>query len=217
MRWLRPTALTALVALAACSQPAASTDTNTDTATAASQATAPLTDSAWQLDVETSHLAFVSIKSGDIAEAHRFTGLSGSVSPDGQAEFIVFLDTVDTGIDIRNERMREHLFQTGTWPEARISTQLDPADFANLAPGDRITLPLTFSIEIHGDTQDVDASVIVTAIDGGEVLVETAAPVLIQAADFGLTEGLATLQELAGLPSITPVVPVTASLTFQRN
>lgn len=217
MRWLRPTALTALVALAACSQPAASSETDAATDTSASQASMPLTGSAWQLDVETSYLSFVSIKSGDIAEVHRFTGLSGSVSPEGQAELIVFLDTVETGIDIRNERMREHLFQTGTWPEARITTQLNPAPFASMEAGDRLTLPLTFNIDLHGQSLDVDADVIITAIDGGEVLVETAAPVLIHAADFQLTEGLATLQDLASLPSITPVVPVTVSLAFQRS
>ena len=54
-------------------------------------------------------------------------------------------------------------------------------------------------------------------IEFGHVLVESAAPVLLHIGDFGLTDGLATLQELAGLPSITPVSPVSFSLLFTRG
>ncbi|MBO6764411.1 MAG: hypothetical protein JJ918_05650 [Maricaulis sp.] len=56
-----------------------------------------------------------------------------------------------------------------------------------------------------------------TDLNGERVLVETTQPVLLHVDDFGLTDGLATLQDLAGLPSITPVVPVTASLVFERE
>ncbi len=45
-------------------------------------------------------------------------------------------------------------------------------------------------------------------IANGEVLVENSVPILVHAGEFGLTEGLETLQGLAKLPSITPIVPV---------
>jgi len=40
--------------------------------------------------------------------------------------------------------------------------------------------------------------------------------IVIDAEDFGFEAGLAKLQELAKLDSISPVVSVTVSLTFER-
>ncbi|OLF77755.1 hypothetical protein AWH62_03525 [Maricaulis sp. W15] len=195
---MRLPALLSLVALlAACSQPVTGAD--------------------WRLDSEASHLGFVSIKSGDVAEAHHFTGLRGSVDGQGRAELVIDLDTVATGIDIRNERMREHFFETGEFPQARITTTLDLAALADLDIGERRPLTLEAVIDLHGASANIQADVMVTDIDGHNVLVESHGPVLLHTADFGLTDGLATLQDLAGLPSITPVTPVTFSLVFTRG
>lgn len=46
--------------------------------------------------------------------------------------------------------------------------------------------------------------------------VDNKAPLLIDAEEFGFEAGLAKLQELAGLESITPVVSATVALTFER-
>jgi polyisoprenoid-binding protein YceI len=192
-----PAILACLSLVAACSAPVASGD--------------------WQLDTERSTLSFVSIKSGEIAEAHSFSGLSGSVTTDGRAELVIDLDTVETGIDIRNERMREHLFQTDRFATARVTTTLDLAALADLGVGERRSLTLPAVLDLHGMRLDLEADVTVTDIDGRQVLVESRAPVMVHVEDFGLAGGLATLQELAGLPSITPVSPVSFSLLFTRG
>lgn len=192
-----PAILACLSLVAACSAPVASGD--------------------WQLDTERSTLSFVSIKSGEIAEAHSFSGLSGSVTTDGRAELVIDLATVDTGIDIRNERMREHLFQTDRFATARVTTTLDLAALADLGVGERRSLTLPAVLDLHGMRLDLEADVTVTDIDGRQVLVESRAPVMVHVEDFGLAGGLATLQELAGLPSITPVSPVSFSLLFTRG
>lgn len=192
-----PAILACLSLVAACSAPVASGD--------------------WQLDTERSTLSFVSIKSGEIAEAHSFSGLSGSVATDGRAELVIDLDTVETGIDIRNERMREHLFQTDRFATARVTTTLDLAALADLGVGERRSLTLPAVLDLHGMRLDLEADVTVTDIDGRQVLVESRAPVMVHVEDFGLAGGLATLQELAGLPSITPVSPVSFSLLFTRG
>jgi polyisoprenoid-binding protein YceI len=192
-----PALLACLSLVAACSAPVASGD--------------------WQLDTERSTLSFVSIKSGEIAEAHSFSGLSGLVATDGRAELVIDLDTVETGIDIRNERMREHLFQTDRFATARVTTTLDLAALADLGVGERRSLTLPAVLDLHGMRLDLEADVTVTDIDGRQVLVESRAPVMVHVEDFGLAGGLATLQELAGLPSITPVSPVSFSLLFTRG
>ncbi|WP_203293568.1 YceI family protein [Maricaulis parjimensis] len=171
----------------------------------------------WTLDAEASQLNFVSIKSGDIAEVHHFSGLSGSVSEDGQAELVIDLASVETGIVIRNERMREHLFETETYPTARLTAQIDLAALAAMAPGDQAALELDALLDLHGMQVPVYADVLVTDLDGSRVIVTTQGPVVLHAADFNLQTGLDTLQGLAGLPSITPAVPVSATLVFQRG
>jgi polyisoprenoid-binding protein YceI len=198
IRRLSALALLPVLAVAtACSQPAAQGD--------------------WTLDAEASQLNFVSIKSGDIAEVHHFSGLSGSVSEDGTAELVIDLATVETGILIRNERMREHLFQTDTYPQATLTAEIDLAALYDLAPGDQTELTLDGVLDLHGVQLPISADVLVSDLNGSRVIVSTQGPVMIHAEDFNLQAGLDTLQDLAGLPSITPAVPVTATLVFQRD
>ena len=197
-RLLPALALLPVLALAtACSQPAAQGD--------------------WTLDAAASQLNFVSIKSGDIAEVHHFSGLSGSVSEDGTAELVIDLASVETGIVIRNERMVEHLFETATYPTARLTAQIDLAALYDMAPGDQTELELDGVLDLHGVQVPVYAEVLVSDLNGSRVIVTTQGPVMIHAEDFNLQGGLDILQDLAGLPSITPAVPVTATLVFERN
>jgi polyisoprenoid-binding protein YceI len=177
----------------------------------------PVTPGTWHLDADRSALSFVSIKSGDIAETHSFSGLSGSVMADGQAELVIDLATIETGIGIRNERMREHLFEIERFADARVTATLDLAALADLGAGERRALTLDAALDLHGVAMEIEAEVIVSEIDGRSILVESRSPVIIDAADHDLIDGLATLQDLAGLPSITPVVPVTFSLVFARS
>lgn len=204
MRWirtaLRPGLVAGLVALSACAQP----DTPAQTGPAR-----------WQLDADASALHVVSVKAGEIGEVHRFTALSGAVTRDGTAELVIGLSGLETGIDIRDERMREQFFEVGDYPEATLAARIDLAALTGLVPGERTTIPLEGTLDLHGVVQPVTTDVTVTNLDGERVLVETVRPILLHIEDFGLGGGLATLRELAGLPSIAPVVPVTASLVFE--
>jgi hypothetical protein len=56
----------------------------------------------------------------------------------------------------------------------------------------------------------------VTRIAEDRVLATSVEPVIVDAGTLELTEKLAQLQEIAGLPSITPAVPVTFTIAFQR-
>ena len=89
--------LSTLLAAAACS-PAGETSLEGD----------------WTLDADQASLQFVTVKATDILEVHHFGELAGSVSADGAAEVTITLDTVSTNIDIRDERMREHLEASAT-------------------------------------------------------------------------------------------------------
>lgn len=199
--FFRPVVIAVLVALAACSQPAPRA----------------LNEGSWALDAEASSLSFVSVKAGDVGEAHGFSSLAGSVSPAGKATLTIDLASVDTGIDIRNERMREFLFDVATYPQATVTAQVDPAAFAALKVGESLDQKLDASLELRGIQTAVEAEVTVLRAGPDRVVVSTARPIIIDAGVIELTDGLAKLQELAGLPSISTAVPVTFALSFARQ
>ena len=168
----------------------------------------------WLLDSDRSSLSFVSIKAGDLPEAHRFGALSGLVDSAGHARVDVSLASVDTGIEIRDERMREHVFQLDSFPIASLSANLDVSEITALAVGDQLDRDMTVELGFSGLTVPVQARVTVLRLETAEVVVTAREPVLLNADAIGIADGLATLQSLAGLPSISKAVPVDFVLTF---
>jgi polyisoprenoid-binding protein YceI len=213
MSMLRPAVLAAVLALglAACAEPATVAPKD-----GAAQIT-PVTEGDWTLDAAGSRLSYVSIKAGEVAEANRFDTLSGSVAADGTATLDINLASVNTGVDIRNERMRDIFFQVADNPKATVTAKLDPASFAGLAVGQSLTRPLKATVAIKGATSDVETEVLVTRVSDDRVTVVPTAPVIISTDMFGLTDELGELRALAQLPSITPAVPVTFTLAFTRS
>jgi hypothetical protein len=151
-----------------------------------------------------------------VAETNRFDRLSGNVAADGTATLDIDLASVNTGVEIRDERMREIFFAVAENPKASVTAKLDPAAFARLAVGQSLTRPLKASVAIKGATSDVDTEVLVTRTADNRLTVVPTAPVIISTDMFGLTDELGELRAIAQLPSITPAVPVSFILTFTR-
>ena len=171
----------------------------------------------WALDNTNSRISFMTIKEGEIAELHTFQKFSGSVDKAGLAKVAIELNSVETNIDIRNERMREFLFETIINPEVDLTSKLDMKNLKRLKLGERKLLEeQAFKIGLHGIETEIYSDVFVTRVSARKVLVETASPILIHAEDFNFGAGILKLRELAGLDSITPIVPVTASLLFTK-
>jgi polyisoprenoid-binding protein YceI len=206
-----PLAAALALGLAACAQQPAG-----DGPEGAAAETAPVTQGTWRLDPAASRLSYVSIKAGEVAEANRFDTLAGSVGPDGNASLEIDLASVNTGVDIRNERMRDIFFEVAGNPKATVTAKLDPAAFAGLAVGQSLTRPLKATVTIKGASQEVETEVLVTRVADGRVTVVPSAPIIITTDMFGLTDELGELRALAQLPSITPAVPVTFALSFTR-
>lgn len=170
----------------------------------------------WTLDPGASALRVQSVKNGATVEVSEFATFSGSIAPDGSAEVRIALDSVDTGIDLRNVRMRFLFFETFLFPESIVSLRIDPAQLDGLAERRRLTISLPFTLSLHGVTRDLIAPVSVTLIADDLVAVASDGPILIPAADFGLTEGIAKLQEAANV-TIVPSGSVTFDFLFARN
>ncbi|MCK0129519.1 YceI family protein [Erythrobacter sp. F6033] len=175
-----------------------------------------LTEGTWTLDGSASELSYVSIKADEIAEINTFETVSGNVTAEGTATIEIDLASVSTGVDIRNERMRDVLFVVADNPSATVTAQIDPAPFKTLGLGESTKTTLDGTLALKGVEAPFQAEVTVTRAGPDRVLAVSDAPVIVDASRYELVDGLAQLQELAGLPSITPVVPVTFSLVFER-
>lgn len=165
------------------------------------------------LDNSRSTIQFMSVKNTSIAELHHFRVLSGQLTDDGDVSVRIDLDSVETLIPIRNQRLREILFETVRFPHATLTARA-PASVLALSEGQSINETLSIEVNLHGNVESVDATVLVTRLDNGGLQVVLASPILVQAADFALDGALGVLQEVAGLVSISTTVPVTGTLIF---
>lgn len=170
----------------------------------------------WSLVPEDSSLGFVSVKNARIAEGHTFEALSGRVSDDG-AELVIDLASVDTLIPIRNERMRELLFEVASFPTATFRTAIDLEAMEDLPVGESRRMDVSGELALHGEVQPLTVTLLVSRTAPDRVGVATIRPIVISADAFALGGGVARLREVAGLDSITPMVPVSFSLSFAAD
>lgn len=169
----------------------------------------------WVLDSGASSFFYVTTKAAAVTEINSFTGLDGGISDDGKATLAIDLATVDTAIEIRDQRMRELVFQVAEFPSATVSLDVDAEALQNMSAGVSTTGSYTASVSLHGVTQELAADLQVTKLEDGGVLVHTARPLLVAAPAFGLQAGVDELQKVAALPSITPGVVVDFTLVYR--
>ena len=168
----------------------------------------------WYLDGESSRLSFVSTKNANVSEVQRFLVLHGKVDPEGLAQVEVELESINSGIPLRDERMRKELFQIDRFPDAMITTKIDLRPINDLAPGAQLELRLPLMVDLHGKQHEYQAELLATRLDDRRFQVVTLEPLVVNAEDFDLAPGLETLRKMAGLSAISLSVPVGAVLIF---
>jgi len=168
----------------------------------------------WTLDPSRSHLTYVTIKAKDVGEVNVFEEMSGSIGDDGQVEISMALDSVETLVPIRNERMRELLFQTADYKDAVLTAKVDPSIIDNMAPGQIEEIAAEGVLSLHGQQQPMVVQVQAARLDDGTVMVASVKPLIVDAGKFGLSDGVEKLREIAGLDSISHAVPVSFVLVF---
>jgi polyisoprenoid-binding protein YceI len=171
----------------------------------------------WTLDGEKSSLYYVTSKAAAVSEVNSFAGLSGSITANGVATLTIALETVDTAIDIRNERMRDIVFKVTEYPQATITLQVDTAALDAMTPGVSSKGAYVASVNLHGVTQEINAELEVLKSDADTLQIWLAKPLIVGSATFGLLEGVEQLKEIAGLPSINPNVVVDFTLVYNRD
>ncbi|GAB3014321.1 YceI family protein [Bowmanella dokdonensis] len=168
----------------------------------------------WQLDQQASSLHFLSTKNNLVTEIHHFKQFDGSLSDSGALKVSIDIMSLETGIPIRNERMQEHLFKL--FPKANLSAQL-PDKVLELDVGETTRLEVKAKLDMATKTQTLPIDVQITRLANEQLVATTTKPILINAIQFGLTDGIKKLQEIAGLSSIDQTIPVTFSVVFSDN
>lgn len=165
----------------------------------------------WQL-AHPSEVSFVSFKNTHLAENHRFKSLQGTVSQAGDAVLRIDLSSIDSGIPIRDERMRDLLFEVSDFSHADIRAQIPASVLSAEQPQ---SYELQGQLSLHGSQEQFRTTVMVTPAADGTTTVNSLEPVLVHADSFALSRGLRELRDIAKLDNIAEVVPVSFSLTFQ--
>ncbi|SEW15278.1 Polyisoprenoid-binding protein YceI [Cognatiyoonia koreensis] len=169
----------------------------------------------WTLDAENSKISFGSIKNHDVGESHSFGDLSGSVSADGMAMIEIALASVQTNVDVRNERLIEHVFTDG--PKASLTASIDMAAMAAIPVGGMTRMLVEGDLTLIGEPVPVDVTMFAVRLAEDKVMVVSDDLIFVSAAEAGINQGVDKLQELAGLDHIARAVPASLRLVFEAN
>ncbi|MCB9966402.1 MAG: OmpA family protein [Geminicoccaceae bacterium] len=170
----------------------------------------------WTMAPELSKLDVQSVKNETKVESSTFAAFEGAIAPDGQATVTIQLNSIDTGVDLRNVRMRFLFFETFKYPEAVVTVQLDRAMLGDLESRRRLNLTLPFELDLHGITKELETEVVLTLLTDELVSVASSRPISIGTELFDLTDGLKKLEEAASV-SVIPSGSVTFDFVFRRN
>jgi len=169
---------------------------------------------AWTLNNDSSRISFGSVKKDVVGESHSFQSINGSVSKKGEISIEIDLASIETNIDIRNERMLEHVFKGIA--TATLTAELDMEEVDGLAVGDSIITEIEGVLSFLGVEVEVEAEMFVVRIAENRVLATTNDMVYVSTEDLGIDAGVDKLMELAKLPGITRTTPITARLVFDN-
>lgn len=171
----------------------------------------------WSLINDESTVNYISIKSSKVSELNHFNMLNGTLNDNGSLSIDIDLASVETNIPIRNERVKTILFETTSFTKANILANLDLKKLNALNIGDTYTNPIKFKLSLHGVSKEITADIRVVKLTKDKLLAFSLTPIIIDAEQYNLAEGINKLRDIAKLPSISTTVPVSFSLIFDKK
>jgi len=169
---------------------------------------------AWSLDSENSTVSFISIKKGNIGESHIFSDVTGTIK-ESVANVTIKPDSIDSRVPIRNERMREFLFETDTYPTIDIRADVTEI-LSKLSPGMSKLVSLPIQVSMHGASKEHLLEARVSMLSDSTMIVSTSTPLLVRAADYNMVDGIVKLASLVNNLPIAESIPVSFSLSFSQ-
>lgn len=166
----------------------------------------------WQLLPGSASFTIGTTKNETITEIHRFRELEGFVQSDGTAVVTVNLLSVDTGIEIRDQRMQAMLFSITA--NAVYKTKLDIEMFQKMGIGQSKEFRMDGMLELGGRQAPVPLTTRITRQESGNYQVTTISANEIDVGMFGFSDGIEQLRAIANLQLISPIVTFEFNLEF---
>lgn len=174
----------------------------------------------WQLDAEQSSLQFISSKlvqgsHATIFEINQFDRFSGGIDQQ-QTWLTVETASVNTKVPIRDERIREHVFKSDRYPQAKVQAAINAAAVEKIKPGGMHTQDVKGTLTLLNQTHPVSARVNMIRLDADTLVLQTQTPALLNTRQYQMQEGFLKLKELVNLFHIPMTILVDFRLVFQR-
>ncbi|MXX98400.1 MAG: YceI family protein, partial [Gammaproteobacteria bacterium] len=122
------------------------------------------------------------------------------------------LNSLDTNVPIRDERIAEHVFLSKQYPQAIVSATIDGLEQLNYA-----RKQIEATLAMRGQSHRLQGEVIVKRSNPDTLQIQTVTPILVDANAYGMLDGFAKLKELVGLMQIPTTIPVSLHLVFDAK
>lgn len=170
----------------------------------------------WSVNEDLSSLTYVSTKKEHVSENHVISGISGSVDASGNLSISLDMDTVDSEIEVRDQRMKDWLYKVDSFPAATFSAEIDLDEYSSLEVGESTESFVEGELSLVGITTEIEFDVLVTRTGEDSVIVNTAAPVIVSASNLQINEGVEALKSSVQLSSISDSVPVYMTIVLVK-
>ncbi|MCB9791792.1 MAG: YceI family protein [Alphaproteobacteria bacterium] len=166
-------------------------------------------------------LDVITVKNGDAEVPGRLTGLSGELKlpkADSWAQldgsFTVDLSTWDTGLELRDTRIKETFFQVAEHPSVSFDVSKVEGGGDMKVGGPAQDMTLHGKLSLYGASKDVSLPIAVTRTSEGGYAVVSKEPLVLDVNDFGMAEPLEALRVLCAHDSLSNTVKVSLRLAF---
>lgn len=172
----------------------------------------------WVVDDSQSEITYLSTKvfaesAGSATENNVIEGITGSISNEGIAEFVIDLSTLETAIPIRNERVLKYVFDvTNKGHKAFLRAQISPSSTNQSSVDESVPATLT----IGETTKPINLKVSMIR-SGSDLFVVSSEPAIVKGSDYAMSAGFKKLTELAALSFITMDIPVSFSVKLTQK
>ncbi|SUO96429.1 YceI family protein [Suttonella ornithocola] len=151
-----------------------------------------------------------------IIEPNHFAPSKLTLSDDGKLSGTLDLNTIQSGIDIRNERLRDWVFKTANG-QLSISGQVDIEPLSKLEIGESRSIKQALTLTFGDKEATITLPLLVFKTNDARLQITSLSPALLDLSAFKVENEVNKLREVAGLLSISLQLPVTISATFTAD
>ncbi|EIW7863751.1 YceI family protein [Vibrio parahaemolyticus] len=166
----------------------------------------------YTLDSKVSSVSFATIKSQYVVEPAVFGNLSGSIDENGSFEISIDINSINTGISIRDTRLSDILFESFKYPKVNVVGKVD----LNILNEGVQNITVSSDVKFFDKIKTINFPVTVLK-SNNYLMVSSSSPVVISLSDFDIpSSNLIELAKTVGGISISSQVPLMLCLSFKK-